>query len=149
MKKILIFFVTIIFFTGCQDKNSNSGTNSEVSCVSETNTEKSETFALVDRRIDKFSLNGKYISDDAPDVYFEVGDEFAVICDSLLKYASSNASTGYNRIAEIIEEGGEIWLSFSWKEDEGKHMTDFYYEEENTFSWSDSESVTSFRFTKQ
>ena len=94
-------------------------------------------FTISDMRDDKADLAGMYVSDN-PDIFFEVFDDHAVLCDILMEY--NEFDSGFEqKTAEISYHGhdGGTKLLFVCETMKGySNAMEFYSREAGAFVWS-------------
>ena len=132
MKKILyVILISFLCLTivGCDDNKIPMG-----------------TYKILDKRIEKTSLVGKYVSIGGSDVFFfEIFDNYAILSDSLEEYIGFEDYTSKTLEINIVDK--VIYLGFNiYTEEElytnGKYISygmDFYSKSNNTFIWEISE----------
>ena len=98
-----------------------------------------DKFVIEDKRDDKIDITGKYVYPEDPEFYFEIHDDYAILCENFMDY---NRFTGacISKALEISYFENETEIVFRCKrEEEGSCSSTamvYYSEEEGVFTWA-------------
>jgi len=153
---ILLIMLVVLATCGCakapenevspgikEPVSDNNHTDEEIKDPSDSSGEPSVVFPpgdgvfyIIDNRVEKTDITGRYVVEERQDIFFEIFEDHAVLCEYLIEFNKYD-SPDKSRWLEISHHEGVTWVSFV-REIEGSiflRVMQMKSDTPGTFSW--------------